>query len=148
MLNSKIKACIDKSVLCWVATSDENMPNVSPKEVFTYFKDKYIIVANIASPQTIQNIGKNPNVCISFIDIFVQKGYQIKGRATILKKTDAHFLEMEEMLLKITKGKFPFKSITCISVDSVKPIIAPSYLFFPEITEFQHIEDAKKTYGV
>lgn len=148
MLNYKIKRCIDKSVLCWLATSNENMPNVSPKEVFTYFDDSHIIIANIASPQTLKNIQKNPNVCLSFIDVFVQKGYQIKGRATIIKNTHPDFKKMEAQLLNITKGKFPFKTITSVEVNKVKPIVAPTYLFYPETTESQQIESAKKSYDV
>ena len=148
MLNSKIKTSIDKSVLCWLATSNENIPNVSPKEVFTYFDDFHIIVANIASPQTVKNIKNNPNVCMSFIDIFVQKGYQIKGKATIIDNSNPEFIRMEKMLLKITKGKYPFKTITSISVDSIKTIMAPSYLLYPETTEAEQIEAAKKAYGI
>ena len=69
-LSPEIKECIDKSVLCWLATSsEENIPNVSPKEMFTHYQDEFIIVANIASPQTVKNIKQNPNVCISFIEI-------------------------------------------------------------------------------
>ncbi|MEL7118037.1 MAG: pyridoxamine 5'-phosphate oxidase family protein [Bacteroidota bacterium] len=48
-LSPEIKECIDKAVLCWLATSSkENIPNVSPKEMFTYYQDEFIIVANIA----------------------------------------------------------------------------------------------------
>ncbi len=37
MLTSDIKKYIDQSVLCWLATvSKDGIPNVSPKEIFTY----------------------------------------------------------------------------------------------------------------
>ena len=55
MLTTEIKNYIDKSLLCWLATSSlENIPNVSPKEIFTYYKSNNIIVANISSPQTVK----------------------------------------------------------------------------------------------
>ena len=149
MLNTALKTEIDKSVLCWLATaSNENIPNVSPKEIFTHFGSDAIIVANIASPQTVRNIRENQNVCISFIDILVQKGYQIKGKAEIVLKSDSQFSEMEEKLVKMTNGKFPFSSITKIRIETIKPIIAPSYLFYPETTEKKQIESAKKAYGI
>ena len=54
---------IDQSVLCWLATSDkDNFPNVSPKEMFTHFEDNKILIANIASPNSVANILENSNV--------------------------------------------------------------------------------------
>lgn len=149
MLNKEVKKYIDKSVLCWLATaSNDNIPNVSPKEIFNYYNEDYIIVANIASPQTLKNIKQNPNICVSFIDVFVQKGYQIKGKAFIIDKKDETFSAMEAILLKMTEGKFPFSTITKIKVEIIKPILAPKYNLYPETTEAQQIETAKKIYGI
>lgn len=147
-LTKEIKNSIEKSVLCWLATvSKDLVPNVSPKEVFTYFGDDKIIMANIASPNSIKNIKQNKNVCVSFIDILVQKGFQIKGNAQILKKGAIEFEAMESELLKITEGKFPFVSIIQVSITSAKAIIAPKYLLYKETTESEQIESAKKAYG-
>ena len=54
---------------------------------------------------------------------------------------------MEKVLLKITEGKFPFKSITHISIEKVKPIIAPKYILYPDTTEEEQISSALNTYG-
>ena len=149
MLTKEIEAAMDDSVLCWLATSSaNNMPNVSPKEIFCYFEDDTIIVANIASPQTVKNIRANKNVCISFIDILKQKGFQLKGAAEIIEKSATDFSKMEKMLLHLTEGKFPFATITKITITSSKPIIAPKYLLYPNTTEEQQIESAKKSYGL
>ncbi|NND08682.1 MAG: pyridoxamine 5'-phosphate oxidase family protein [Saprospiraceae bacterium] len=148
-LTEEIKKYIDKCLVCWLATaSDDGIPNVSPKECFTHFGSAGIIVANIASPQTVRNIQQNEEVCVSFIEVFVQKGFQIKGKATIVGKTHAEFSEMECILNEMTGGKFPFKTITKITVEQVKPIIAPSYLLYPETTEKDQIESAKRSYVV
>ncbi|MBC9796452.1 pyridoxamine 5'-phosphate oxidase family protein [Sinomicrobium weinanense] len=142
-----IKEYIDRSVLCWLATvSTKGIPNVSPKEIFTYYKTDKIIVANIASPQTVKNIRQNQNVCVSFIDVLVQKGFQIKGNAEIVERTDSEFVEMEKILTKMTHGNFPFATITKITVNRIKPIIAPKYILFPETTETEQVESAKKAY--
>lgn len=149
MLSTKVKKYIDESVLCWLATaSTDNIPNVSPKEIFSYYNENSIIVANIASPQTVKNIKQNPNVCVSFIDVFVQKGYQIKGKGFIISKKNESFSAMEAILLKMTKGRFPFSTITKITVESIKPILAPRYILYPETTEEQQITSAKKTYSI
>ncbi len=146
-LTAEIKKYIDNSVLCWLATvSAEAIPNVSPKEIFNYYGADKIIIANIASPQTVRNISQNEHVCVSFIDILIQKGCQIKGKAKIIKKTEAEFSDMEKILIAMTGGQFPFSSITAISIEQVKPIIAPRYILYPETTESEQIESAKKTY--
>ncbi len=148
-LTTEIKKYIDKSVLCWLATvSAENIPNVSPKEIFNYYGANKIIIANIASPQTVKNIKENESVCISFIDILVQKGFQIKGKAKIRNKTHSRFEEMEKVLIKMTGGNFPFSTITEIIIEHVKPIIAPKYVLYPETTEKEQIENAKKAYSL
>ncbi len=147
-LTQEIKKAIDNSVLCWLATvSYEQIPNVSPKEIFNYFGNDKIIIANIASPQSVKNIQQNEHVCLSFIDILVQKGFQLKGTARIVDKINTEFNEMEQVLLKMTMGLFPFKSIIEISLRSAKPITAPRYILYPETTEAEQIESAKKTYG-
>ena len=147
-LTPEIKDYIKRSVLCWLATaSADHIPNVSPKEIFSAFGSNKIIVANIASPQTVRNIRQNENVCISFIDILVQKGFQVKGKARIITRKEPEFPEMEMILSKMTGGDFPFSTITEITIAQVKPIIAPSYRLFPERTEEAQIESAKKSYG-
>lgn len=149
MISDAVIRSIDKSVLCWLATvSSDGIPNVSPKEVFTHYKSELIIVANIASPQTVKNILDNEKVCISFIDILVQKGYQLKGNAKIISKNDIDFSAYENELLKITEGKYPFKTITQIRVNKTKEIIAPRYILYPDTKEEMQIASAKKTYGL
>ena len=149
MLTKEIKEAIKSSVLCWLATADANgQPSVSPKEIFTAYQDRYILVANIASPGTMKNIRQNPKVCISFIDILVQKGFQVKGTAALVDKKHAEFEALAVPLSEMTAGKFPFASLTKIAIETVKPIIAPRYLLYPETTEAQQIESAKKQYGV
>jgi predicted pyridoxine 5'-phosphate oxidase superfamily flavin-nucleotide-binding protein len=148
ILNNEHLNSIRSSVLCWLATVDkQGTPNVSPKEIFAEFGNDKIIVANIASPQTVKNIKDNPKVCISFIDVLVQKGYQIKGKAQLVSKGQNGFTEMKAILDKMTQGKFPFQNITLIQVESIKPIIAPKYILYPETTVEEQIASAKETYG-
>ncbi len=149
MISEKIKEYIDRSVLCWLATSStDNQPNVSPKEVFVCFEDGTIIIANIASPGSAENVLVNPNVAVSFVDIFVQKGYQLKGKCTLVSNADEEFQTLAEPLEKITKGIYPFETVFSIKVEEVKEIKAPGYFVFPDKTEADMIEEALKTYGV
>ncbi len=148
MLTDDIKKYVNQSVLCWLATaSKDNIPNVSPKEIFHFHGDYNIIIANVASPQSVKNILENNHVCVSFIDILVQKGYQLKGTAEIIKKNDPKFNDIGAPLLEMAGENFPFGSIINIKVTDSKPILAPSYLFYPETTtEADQIKSAFKTY--
>jgi predicted pyridoxine 5'-phosphate oxidase superfamily flavin-nucleotide-binding protein len=115
---------------------------------FSIITTDKIIVADIASPQTFRNIKQNPNICIRFIDILVQKGFQVKGKAKIIRKVDSELLEMEKILNEMTGGNFPFLTITEIKIDQIKPIIAPKYILYPKTTESEQIESAKKIYRI
>jgi len=55
---------------------------------------------------------------------------------------------MENILTKMTGGSFPFSTITKITIEKIKPIIAPKYMLYPETTEKEQIESAKKAYGI
>ncbi|WMX14088.1 MULTISPECIES: pyridoxamine 5'-phosphate oxidase family protein [unclassified Aureispira] len=143
-----IKKYLQQSVLCWLATSSPDyIPNVSPKEIFTLYQDKYLLIANIASPQTVRNLEQNPNVCVSFIDVFVQKGYQLKGTATVIPTSNPEFQLLEPFLLELTKGLFPFQSIIKIKINTSKKILAPRYLLYPDTTEAEQIKRAQDTYN-
>ncbi|WP_257667060.1 hypothetical protein [Parapedobacter tibetensis] len=43
---------------------------------------------------------------------------------------------------------FPINEVIEITVVKTTPILAPSYLFFPDTTESKQIESAMETYGV
>lgn len=149
MINKRVRNYIDKSVLCWLATCNkQNQPNVSPKEIFTYKDDNTLLIANIASQNSIDNIIENPNVCVSFVDVFVQKGFKIKGVATLIDKSDTSFKEKIKPLTDLFTDKFPIKTLIEIKVTKVDTIYAPSYFLYPDITEQSQVESAMKTYKV
>jgi predicted pyridoxine 5'-phosphate oxidase superfamily flavin-nucleotide-binding protein len=149
MITDEVKRYIDTSVLCWLATSNkQNEPNVSPKEIFTYKDDNTLLIANIASPNSISNIKYNSNVCVSFVDIFVQKGYKLKGTATLIDKNDINFKEKLKLLTDLFSDKFSIKTIIEIAITKVEIIQAPSYFLYPDTTEQSQIKSAMKTYKV
>ena len=78
----------------------------------------------------------------------MQKGFQIKGKAEIIENTHSQFTEMNEILTEMMGGKFSFNTITKITLRQVKPIIAPSYILYPETTEMKQIESSKKSYQI
>ncbi len=149
MLNDIIKKCINKSVLCWLATVNQhNEPNVSPKEMFTYQDNKTLLIAHLASPNSVANILHNANVCVSFVDIFVQKGFKIKGTATLISKPEREFQNVVQPLIKLFSDTFPIQAVIVIDIKTIETIQAPSYWLYPNTTEQNQIANAMKTYGV
>ena len=147
MISSEIKESISASVLCWLATASENgIPNVSPKEIFTAYGEEYFLIANIMSPGSIKNIKANAQVAVSFVDILKQKGFQLKGSAQIISKRDESFEEFLRPLFELAGPKYPIQSVIKIKVENTKPIIAPNYILFPETTEEEQIQSAIQTY--
>ncbi|MBN8449344.1 MAG: pyridoxamine 5'-phosphate oxidase family protein [Candidatus Accumulibacter sp.] len=140
----------ERSVLCWLATADESgQPNVSPKEVFAVADDKHIVVANIASPGSAKNIHINSKVCLSFIDVFAQKGFKVFGVASDVTPEAAEYFRWVEPLRMMAGDRFPIHSVFVVRATAVEPIIAPSYRLYPsETTEASQVQAALRTYGV
>ena len=93
MLTPQIQNAARRSVLCWLATVDASgQPHVSPKEIFAVFDAQHVVVANIASPGSAQNLRSHSQVCLSFVDVFVQKGFKLLGRARNVLPEEAEFL--------------------------------------------------------
>lgn len=149
ILTPSIITAAKQSILCWLATVDtDSMPNVSPKEVWCHYRNDTIIIANIASPRSEQNIIDNAKVCLSFINILTQRGYQLKGEAKVVKEADMPYADMRKELEKITQGHYPFAHIFAIQVKEAKEIIAPSYMLYPHETVEEKVRKAKEAYGI
>lgn len=150
ILSAALLAAARRSVLCWLATVDsEGQPNVSPKEVWAIADDRHVVVANIASPVTARNIAQQPKVCLSFVDVLVQKGFKLLGTARAVLPDDADYRKWAAPLLAMTGDRFAVRSVLLISVQSAQPIEAPSYWLYPETTtEASQVEAAQRTYGV
>jgi predicted pyridoxine 5'-phosphate oxidase superfamily flavin-nucleotide-binding protein len=149
-LTDAVRASAQGSVLCWLATVDaEGQPNVSPKEVWAIADDQHVVVAHIASPVSARNIAQQPQVCLSFVDVFVQKGFKLKGTAQEVRASDPAFKRWAAPLLSMVGQRFAIQSVWVIRVTSVAAIVAPSYRFYPDVTtEASQVANAMRTYNV
>ncbi len=150
LLTEPIREAARRSVLCWLATVDaDGQPNVSPKEVWTMADDQHVVVAHIASPISARNIAQHPQVCLSFVDVFVQKGFKLVGTAREVCAGEAEFATWAKPLLAIVGQRFTVQSVLVVHVKTVSAIVAPSYRFYPnETTEASQVALAMRTYNV
>ena len=74
--DDEIKNLVNFQKLGYVATVSFRWftPNLSPKGTIAILDDSRLVFANIRSPQTIENLTKNPSIEINVIDPFSQSG--------------------------------------------------------------------------
>ena len=107
-----------------------------------------IIVAHIASPQTVRNIESNPRVCLSFIDVFAQKGHKVRGMAKILRESHERYPEQKSNLVQIIGETFRILAVIEVEPTEIEEIIAPSYRMFPDTTTSMLVQQSLATYKV
>jgi predicted pyridoxine 5'-phosphate oxidase superfamily flavin-nucleotide-binding protein len=150
LLSAEVTHWAGRSVLCWLASVDATgQPNVAPKEIYAVFDAAHIVIANIASPRSLSNIRHSPPVCVSFIDIFAQRGIKVFGNARHVMKEDADFDQWVKPLREKAGSRFPIHGVIVIAATTVESIVAPSYRLFPaQTTEQGQIQAAYDAYGV
>jgi uncharacterized protein len=148
MLTPAVLERLKNCVLIWLATVDANgMPSVSPKEIFAPEGKNGLLIANVASPNSIKNIGQHNKVCISFVDVFVQRGYKLYGHAQMLETSAPDYATRAEPLLKIAGEKFPIRSVIAVNIERVIPIVAPRYALYPDTTQAAQVGRAVARYN-
>lgn len=148
ILSPQVIHWLQRSVLCWLATVDaQGQPNVSPKEVFAPVGTDHLVLAHIASPCSVRNIAHQPRVCVSFIDVFAQKGHKLHGVADVLLPGHADFETWSAPLKPLLGTRFPLRGVIRVRLTDSQPIVAPSYALFPDTTEQAQIDAAQRTYA-
>ena len=105
-------------------------------------------MADIASTNTVRNIRSHPSVCVSFIDVFRQRGFKVVGSAIVIGSEEPDFPVVGADLLRMAGSDFPIRHLISIQIERVSRIWAPSYTLFPDRTEGERMQSAYETYGV
>ncbi len=148
-INEAVRSDMQNAVLCWLATVDRHgVPNVTPKEIFANCGDDRLVIADIASSHSVRNIQSHPQVCVSFVDVFRQRGFKITGRAVIVRPEEPSYRDLGRDLLKMAGTDFPVRNIIAVDIDKIARIWAPSYALFPDRDETERMQSAYETYGV
>ena len=133
-LNKRCLESIDESVLCWLATiSAEGIPNVTPKQIFTHHEDT-LLIAHIASPNTVANIQANPNVCVSMVEVFTVRGFKYVGTAQYFDADSPEYARLSPKLVAIAGPDFAVLGVIQVQIATIEAIMSPSWRLFPERT--------------
>ena len=124
--DDNVKNFVNFQKLGYVATvSSDGTPNLSPKGTIAILDDSTLVFANIRSPQTIENLTKNPSLEINVVDPFSRMGYRFKGLGAILSNGD----DFEKILDYFEKKGIKSKILHVIVIDvkSFSEVTSPSY---------------------
>ena len=105
--------------VAWVGTaSPAGVPNVTPKGTVRVLDDEHLVFADLFSRKTRENLLKNPQVAVTVVEEKSHTGFQIKGKAEVLKAGQL-FDEMAAELKKAPMKLPPATYVVKITVDSV-----------------------------
>jgi predicted pyridoxine 5'-phosphate oxidase superfamily flavin-nucleotide-binding protein len=126
MITEKIGKFVSQQKLGFVATVSPNgTPNLSPKGTISVLDENTLVFANIRSPQTIENLEKNPSIEINIVDPFSRRGYRFKGIAKIISDGE----EYNKILLSYKQNgiQTTIKSIVMVNVKQILEVTSPLY---------------------
>ena len=124
--DDEIRNFVNFQKLGYVATvSSDGAPNLSPKGTIVILDDSRLVSANIRSPQTVENLTKNPSIEINVIDPFSRMGYRFKGIANILSDGSDFKKILDYFEKKGIKSKI--SDIVVVDVKSFSKVTSPSY---------------------
>ncbi len=148
ILTADMLDVIRRAILSFVATvNEEGSPNLSPKASLVARNDA-LFFADIASPQTIENLRRNPAISINVVDVFARRGYRFNGIASLLPAGDPDRTHVAEWVWLTNGPDFPVNHVVRIDVHEALPLLSPAYRFGDAPSEAALRETYMARYGV
>lgn len=130
-MTPEMRRVVEEQRLGFVATvCDDGTANVSPKGTVTMLDDDHLMFADLASPQTVENLRSNPSVEVNVVDPVVRKGFRFKGRGIVID----HGNRFDELLPMFSSGPRAvhdagerIRHIVVIEVERARPLVSPAY---------------------
>lgn len=148
ILTADMLDVIQRTILSFVATvNKDGSPNLSPKASLIARNDT-LFFADIASPQTINNIRRNPEISINVVDVFSRRGYRFNGRAAVLPVGDVDREFVAERVWRTNGSDYPVDHVVRVDVREALPLLSPAYRFGEGASEEALREAYMTKYGV
>jgi uncharacterized protein len=130
-LTEDMKRVVEEQRLAFVATvAADGTANVSPKGTIAVLDDEHLMFADLASPQTIENLRRNPSVEVNVVDPVARTGYRFKGRGVVYGEGE----RFEELVACYAAGPRAvarpterIHHVVVIAVERSLPLISPAY---------------------
>ena len=129
VITADMEAIIKQAILSFVATVNaDGTPNLSPKASLT-LRNGAVFFADIASPQTIMNLKRNPAIEINVVDIFQRRGYRFKGRGLVLSSVDNEYSMIVDWVRATNGAEYPVDHVVRVEAASITPLLVPAFVF-------------------
>jgi uncharacterized protein len=127
LLSEAMKRLVHEQRLGYVATiSPDGTPSVSPKGSLTVWDDDHLMFADVESPHTIRNLGKNPKTEMNVVDPFTRKGYRFSGIAEVLRAGPVYWKALEMYRAEGADIR-RIRAIAMIELVQATPLVSPVY---------------------
>ncbi len=149
ILTDDMKTVVADTMLCFVATINEDgSPNLSPKSSLRVHDENHLLFANIASPNTIGNLHRDPRIEVNCVDIFSRRGYRFSGLAEVHGAGTALNDQLRSAVRVEHGDAIPVHDAVLIRVVSASPVLSPAYHFIDGISEAALRTAYHSKYGV
>jgi hypothetical protein len=122
---------VEEQRLAFVATVNaDGTPNLSPKGTIAVLDDDRLVFADLASPNTVENLHRNPSVELNVVDPVTRKGYRFKGRAEVVAdgpRFDELIRFFGEGPRAVSRAAERIRHVVVVEVDRCLPLVSPAY---------------------
>jgi uncharacterized protein len=126
ILTDDMKRIVREQKLGFIATvCADGTPNLSPKGTTAIWDDDHLVFADIRSPQSVQNIERNPSVEVNVVDPLVRKGYRFKGPGVVHRSGDV--FERGSRIYREIGIRHEIRAVVLIRVERALPVFSPAY---------------------
>lgn len=145
VMSAEVMDFVRTQKLGFVATvRPDGKPCLSHKGTLTVWDDRHLIFADIASPQTVDNVRQNPDVVVEVVDYFSREGHRFSGKAQVIPLNNAaqeYISFYENWGLREVRSRV--KNFVVIGIQSYKAVFSPAYAWGSTEPE---LRDRWKTY--
>ena len=125
-LTEEIRAFVDQQRLGYLATvCADGTPNLSPKGLTFAYDDRTIIIGEVRSPASIENLLVQPIAELNIVDRNKRRGFRIKGRCEVYTSGDS--FDRLAAFLRNKGAQSALSSIILMRIDRLRPLISPAY---------------------
>jgi predicted pyridoxine 5'-phosphate oxidase superfamily flavin-nucleotide-binding protein len=121
-----MRRVVEEQRLGFAATvCPDGTPNLSPKGTTAVWDDDRLILADIRSPRTVENLRHNPAIEVNVVDPISRKGYRFKGAGAVLTEGDRLDEAVEFYRERGTTN--PIRAVVLVEVERALPLTSPAY---------------------
>jgi predicted pyridoxine 5'-phosphate oxidase superfamily flavin-nucleotide-binding protein len=132
-LTEEMKRTVVEQRLCFAATvCADGSPNLSPKGTVWVYSETELAFFDLASPQTVQNLRRDPRIELNVVDQRLRKGFRFRGTACVTSASD-EVLDALDRFPRRVPAAHRIRSLVVIDVTDAWPLVSPVYQLIDDV---------------